>query len=294
MLGWLHSVGRGRVRRAAAELGVAEDVDFDFRFRQQRLRRWTRGIRNGMSPLSLLRYHLGLSEEIRFRGVVVSQAPNQATYRTIEDVWMRGEYDIPGFIPQPGWRVIDVGANAGIYAMLSASRGARVVAYEPASDTFDRLRANTRRWNVDCRQAAVVGAPRGSVRLFLHPLRDTRNTLFAAEPGVTGTSREVAPPLPVNFAHSVEVPAVPIDTVLAEPCTLLKVSCEGAEFEIFAHAPSVLPRAERIILELHTEMRTSHGGAEELVQLLRGAGFRVEIHETFPGMSRKFLTAVRR
>jgi FkbM family methyltransferase len=285
---------QGRVTRSPAGSDVVDDLDFDFRFRQQRLRRWARGIRNGMSPWALARYHLGLSDEIRFRGVSVCQAGNQATYRTIEDVWMRGEYDIAGFVPQPGWRLIDIGANAGVYTMLSASRGARIVAYEPAPDTFERLRANTARWGVDCRRAAVVGAPRATVRLFLHPLRDTRNTMFGAEGGISDTSREVAPTAPIAFDTSIEVPAVPITEVLAEPCDLLKVSCEGAEFEIFAQARSVLPKVARIILELHGELRTAHGGAEELVRLLRDARFDVQVRDTFPGMSRKFLTAVRR
>jgi FkbM family methyltransferase len=280
---------RGRVLR-----GVTEDPDFDERFRRQRIRRWLRGIRNGMSAGPLARFRLGLGDDIRFQGVTVQQSPNQATLRLIEDIWMRGEYDIPGYVPQRGWRVIDIGANVGIYAMLAASRGARVVAYEPEPGAFGRLSANTARWNVECHQAAVVGAPRQAVTLFLHPLRDTRNTLFGRDGGICNISRTMGVASQVIFENSIEVAAVPIAAVLGSPCDLLKVACEGAEFEIFAHARGVLRNAGRIVIELHGEMRTDHGSAQELAFSIRDAGYSVEVLQPYPGTSRQFLTATRR
>lgn len=281
--------------RREGESGVSEDPDFDERFRRQRVRRWARGVRNGMSLTSLTRYRLGLSDEIEFHGVTVQQSENQATYRLIEDIWMRGEYDLPGFVPQPGWRVVDIGANVGIYAMLAASRGARVVAYEPAPETFERLRGNTAKWAVECHNLAVVGEPRATVRLFIHPLRDTRNTLFGPEGGVSNTAAGVAGAVSeVVFDHSVEVPAISIAEALHSPCDLLKVACEGAEFEMFAHAGAALRNAARIILELHGGMRTTSGDAEDLVAKVRDAGFDIDVQAPYPGTTRQFLTARRR
>jgi FkbM family methyltransferase len=276
--------------REDAGCGVGEDPDFDERFRRQRLRRWARGVRNGMSLASLIGYRLGISDEIRFRGITVRCSENQATYRLIEDIWMRGEYDLPGWIPQPGWRVIDIGANVGIYGMLAASRGARVVGYEPAPCAFERLRANTARWGVQCHQAAVVGAPRERVALFIHPLRDTRNTLLGPTGGVSNTQGVAAR---TSFRDAVEVPAVTIASVLSAPCDLLKVACEAGEFEIFAHAGEELRNARRIILELHTDVQTEYGDADDLVHTVEQFGFAVGVRAPYPGTSRRFLTAVR-
>ena len=286
--------GEPGVVRADAASGVGEDPDFDQRFRHQRALRWARGVRNGMSLATLIRFRLGLSDEIKFHGVTVQQSPNQATYRTIEDIWMRGEWDISGFVPRRGWRVIEIGANVGVYAMLAASRGASVVAYEPTPSAFELLQANTAYWKVQCHRSAVVGAPRETVRLFVHPTRDTRNTLFGNEGGICNTSHVARGATQVVFDQSTEVSAVPITEVLAEPCDLLKVACEGAEFEIFAHARCVLPNARRIILELHSEMRTEHGTAEDLMRLVRDVGFDIQLQEPYPGTSRQFLTAIRR
>lgn len=242
---------------------------------------------------SLIAFHLGWSDDIRFCGAIVHQSPNQATYRLIEDIWMRGEYDLPGVVPEPGWRVIDIGANVGIFAMLAASRGASVTAYEPAPMAFGRLRANTAPWNVDCHHAAVVGAPQATVRLYLHPARDTRNTLLGARGGVSNRALAAGSSAPVSFDGSVDVPAISIRDVLAPSCDLLKIACEGAEFELLAQAGPQLRNAARIVMELHGELSTEHGNADDAIRRVRDAGFTVALTAPYPGTSRRFLTAAR-
>jgi len=282
-------------RRWVHEEG-AEDLDFDARFRQDRRERWLRGVRNGMNPFSVVGVRTGLTRSVRFGGVPVQASPNQATYRLIEDIWMRGEYDFDGYVPARGWRVVDIGANVGVFAMLAANRGARVVAYEPNPDTFGRLLANTAKWRVECHHAAVVGKSEGTLPLFLHPLRDTRNTLLGARGGVLNTrasAQSAAPPPPI-YGETVDVPTVSIDDVLDEPCDLLKIACEGGEFEIFSTVTPRLRNAKRIVLELHTEMETDHGNASRLVAAVRDAGFEVEVRPTHSGMTRVFMTATLR
>lgn len=247
---------------------LGEDPDFEERFRRDRARRWWNGARNGISVLSLARYRLGLGGHVRFKGVAVQQSDNQATYRLIEDIWMRGEYDVPGYVPQPGWQVVDIGANVGIYSMLAASRGARVIAYEPGPSAFRRLTSNTQRWGVECHMAAVVSEPRDTATLFIHPRRDTRNTLLPPD-------RAEA----FIYADSVEVPAITLAEVLATPCDLLKLDCEGAEFELLMGNNEALRNASRIIAEVDT----GAGDADALVCGLRDAGFDVDLAEPSPG-----------
>ena len=66
--------------------------------------------------------------------------------------------------------VLDVGANVGVYAMLAAfsNPDARVIAFEPVDDVFERLAANValnRLSGVVCVRAAV-GAARGQIPLY--------------------------------------------------------------------------------------------------------------------------------
>lgn len=254
---------------------TGEDLDFDHRFRDERLRRWGRGLRNGMSLLSLLRFRFLGATQLTFRGVALDVvSDNQVTCRLIEDIWMRGEYDLDGFVPRPGWRVVDIGGNVGIFAMLAASRGARVVSYEPHPDSYQRLRAHTAAWDVECHHTAVVGQARGPVDLFVHE-RHTRHSLM--------------PQAGVAVHGTVPVPSASITDVLAQPCDLLKIDCEGSEFEILTAAGRALQRARRIIAEIDGEA----GDAAEAADVVRRQGFEVALHEPFPGLSFRLMTAFR-
>jgi FkbM family methyltransferase len=258
---------------------AGEDLDFDERFRRARLKRWIRGVRNGMSLRSLLAYRLGLSTAFRLCDVVVGADDDQVTCRLIEDIWMRGEYDLPGYIPESGWRVVDIGANVGVFAMLAASRGARVICYEPTPETHHRLQANTATLSVECVNAGVVGRSEGTALLFAHRDRHTRNTF---RPGGSDGPAE-------SFHRPIDVPVVSIAEALTEPCDLLKLDCEGCEFEIFETAGDSLRNAARVIAELDG----GAGDVDKAAANVRAAGFAVEVHETNPGMQLVLLAATR-
>lgn len=255
-----------------------EEADFDERFRHERVKRLINGVRNGMSLYSLVRFRFDPARNLTFQGVSVEMTSDPGTLRVIEDIWMRGDYDIPGFIPESGWQVIDIGAHVGIFSMLAASRGARVVSYEPHQHAFEQLRTNTAIWAVDCHRAAVVGELR-KIRLFVHPERGTLNSLLPPPPGSAHAGRD----------GCVEVPAVGIREVLKEPCDLMKLDCEGSEYEIVAHAGPALRNAARILAEIHISV----GDCDALVREVRSLGFDVRLHEPLQGVPYRLMTAIR-
>lgn len=220
--------------------------------------------RQGLSPISQVARRLGHGGPPRFAGVTLS-APDEVSSWGIAYEVAGGEYSFPGFEPRPGDRVIDVGANIGIYALWAARRGAKVIAYEPMPATFAHLSSNTRKHTVEPVQAAVVGTAEtgGKVRLYLHEERSTRHSLLGREVE-TGEQLE----------RHVDVSAVTIDEVLADDCDLLKVDCEGAEFEIFQQVEdSSLRRTARIVLEFHRAI----GNPALLLDRLGGSGFLAEV-----------------
>src|SRR5919198_5943295 len=170
-------------------------------------------------------------------------SPNPALHDWLVDHIYAGEYDRRGFVARRGDVVVDVGANIGVWSVLSAQRGARVRAYEPHPGTFEYLRRNGGDRGVVCHQAAVVGRrpPSGTVPLFLDPAHDTRHS-------VLGREQRTDEPL----GDSVDVPAATLADAIGEGCDLLKLDCEGAEFELIDATPTeTLRRAERIVAELH-------------------------------------------
>jgi FkbM family methyltransferase len=191
------------------------------------------------------------------------RAPDESTAWVVVDQIRSGEYRHEGLTPEAGWRVIDVGANIGVYSLWAARRRATVVAFEPEPETFACLTANTAGKSVTPFHAAVVGSPRAVAKLYRSSIRSTRHTL---------TGREILSG--EQLYDSVDVPAITLDEVLAFPCDLLKVDCEGAEFEmLFAVSDEALSRAQRIILEFHR----SAGDPETLIRRLGTVGFDTSI-----------------
>jgi FkbM family methyltransferase len=231
------------------------------------IRGFVRRSREGLSPASQIAHRFGRTNGApRFAGVSLS-APDQVAAWDISRQIASGEYSFPGLVPQGGELVIDIGANIGVFALWASRKGALVTCYEPGPDTFDCLVRNTVGRSINVIHAAVVGRsnPEGKVRLYLHEERSTRNTLLGHE---IGSGQELT--------SYVDVPAISIEEVLADACDLLKVDCEGAEFEIFGNTDGdTLRQARRIVMEFH---RTA-GDPELLLQRLSDSGFHAQILE---------------
>jgi FkbM family methyltransferase len=222
--------------------------------------------KEGLSLFSQIAKGLGYNGPPRFAGVRLS-APDEVSAWGIAYEIAAGEYDFAGLEPTPGDLVVDIGANIGLFALWAARRGASVVAYEAAESTVAHLRANTQGHpSITPIWAAVVGTKtENTVRLYLHDERSTRHTLLGREIG----SGEL-------LGRYTDVPAIAIADVLSEPCDLLKIDCEGGEFEIFSEISiATLRKARRIILEFHRTI----GDPAVLLERLQTAGFAAEILE---------------
>jgi FkbM family methyltransferase len=164
--------------------------------------------------------------------------------------------------------IVDIGANIGAFSLFAAGRWprARVLAYEPAPENLLWLERNVRanrHDRIEIHPAAVCGAT-GEVTLWLRE----------------GTE---AHSLWGDGAHA-RVPATTLDAIVAEitPDTidLLKLDCEGAEYDILIGREDLLARHVRFVaLEYHEEY--GHHVCE-LTQVLNRAGFRHRVSPPHP------------
>jgi FkbM family methyltransferase len=226
---------------------------------------WRRA-RAGYSPISSIAGAMGVYRFLRFGRRRIRFLDAKSAWG-VAGMIADGEYEVDGFAPRRGDRVVDIGANIGLYALWAARRGAHVRAYEPAPESFACLAANARRRRIEPVQAAIVGTPprEGEVRLYLHDERSSRSTLLGCEIG----SGE-------PLTRSVDVPAMSIADALAEGCDLLKIDCEGGEFGILLESdPTVLRNVRRIVLEFHRVA----GSPSALIERLEEAGFQARILE---------------
>jgi len=198
------------------------------------------------------------SSRVRVRDVVYHVDTTRSELYTFQEVYGLGVYDrVPRFLPRPGWLVVDVGANIGVFAAQAATRGARVHAFEPNPGTYARLLRTVcaNKLHVTARPVAV-GAQRGWATLTSYEASTPLGTI------VTGgwaalTSHEASTPLDtvVTAGAGLPVPVVTLDEELADVphIDLLKIDTEGSEADVLRGASQVLRRTDRIVAKYHSE-----------------------------------------
>ena len=165
------------------------------------------------------------------------------------------------FVPKRGWTVVDVGANIGAFALLQASRGARVVAFEPNPDCFRRLARAARSNGFGSRltivERAVAEAP-GHAELAV----EAGNTLLGSTVHAPAGDR----------VQLIGVEVDSLDRALSAlgmgHLDLLKLDAEGSEPDILRGAERTLERVDRIVLEYHSDVELA-----EVKGLMERAGF---------------------
>jgi FkbM family methyltransferase len=197
----------------------------------------------------------------------------------VRDVVAGQEYTGPGYEIAPHDIAVDIGANIGAFAVYAASqaRHGLVVAVEPVADSYRLLLENLRLNRCDhvrTRRAALAGH-RAKVRVYLSPAGAGRHSII--------------PQLAQSRDRFEEVDGLTLADILDEyrlpRCDLLKLDCEGAEFEVLRSlTPELAQRVHRIALEYHTV--PDRGKAEqsrELVERLREVGYTIDTYTDVVG-----------
>ncbi|MDX6514466.1 MAG: hypothetical protein QOH73_132 [Gaiellaceae bacterium] len=182
-----------------------------------------------------------------------------------EEMFIEQQYAFSSGTDAP--RVLDCGANIGLsvlYVKLLYP-AARIVAFEPAPDTFPLLLANAGSLDgVTLEQKALASAP-GELTFYGFP--GDRASLRA-------TTIEQAGAEPVAL-----VEAAPLSRYLDEPVDLLKLDVEGRELDILEELASsgALSRVERMMIEAHHHESFAENRLSSLLALLENNGFAYRV-----------------
>jgi FkbM family methyltransferase len=196
--------------------------------------------------------------------------PDEPMLTMVEEIWAKQCYLPPGFQFRPGQSIVDVGANIGVFAVWAATLNpqGRVFSVEPSPRMFRFLRDNVSRNklnNLTILQAACAGK-RGQTVMYSRG-SEVMNTLYTRDNyGST-------------FSPSISIKAVTLADVFErfgiDTCDLLKLDCEGAEYEIlFQSKKETLRRIANITMEYHLGLNDHTPG--ELAGFLESHGFSVQ------------------
>lgn len=204
---------------------------------------------------------------------------------------VRGKEDLRFFEQQirPGMRVLDIGANQGIYSLLISRMVGNegcVHAFEPDPGLFDSLRRNCERnraANIELHNVALGSAP-GVMKLYRSQVNAGDNRLACSQhPG---------------WFDEVEVRVVPLDSILVgKRVDFIKIDVQGWEYQVFLGMEQLLrdnPNL-RIYLE-YWPLGLSNAGCPPVdclrhltwhgFSLYRASGAGFELLRDFEGLTR--------
>lgn len=186
----------------------------------------------------------------------------------IKEIW-EGEYYFKNDMEVTSKDVVlDVGAHIGVFSVLAAKLGARVIAYEPVPENIKLLRKNIELNNVD------VEINEKAVTMFgedVEVVVQEENT----ENRNTGTSKILSGGK--ENSYTVSVPSTPLKEILTREgldITYLKLDIEGYEYPLLYTLPvELLKTINKISMEFHYEPEA----AQYLAQYLNNFGFHTKI-----------------
>lgn len=187
----------------------------------------------------------------------------------LNEVFAEGVYNLTPATHRP-FTVVDIGMNVGITAMYFASRSEvdQVYAFEPFSPTFDRAQANLTLNPVLAQKIQAHPFGLGGEARILEVSYDPTSM---GKMGILGAERTGAPSASTRLERIDIRPAgQSLEAVLEKhPRVVLKVDCEGAEYEIFEalEADGLLSKFTVVCVEWHLR------GPEMLHAALRRSGF---------------------
>jgi FkbM family methyltransferase len=205
------------------------------------------------------------------------------------------EYLKYGIALGPGSKVVDVGANIGMFSLLAAKTGpgSRVIAVEPIPEIAEAVRFNARLHDLDISvHNCALGAAAGEIEFTYYPHNTVMSGRFADD---REDRRALKSYLSVNASglddghlegvisdrmagRKIRCPMTTLMDIVQreglEEIDLLKIDVEKSEAEVLGGITgSFWPRIHQIVLEVHDES----GRLAALREMLEGKGYRVQV-----------------
>ena len=167
----------------------------------------------------------------------------------IKNEIITGDYKIDNFQVKAGDVMIDIGAHIGMISILYAKLYPKltVYAFEPVPDNYTALLKNIELNNVT-----------NVIPFNMTVTKDGRDiTITANFDGNTGSSTQFATDEEKNEYDNFSVKSITLENIFKKhnikKCKLLKIDCEGSEYEILMNTPDkIFKKIENLVGEFHS------------------------------------------
>ena len=183
----------------------------------------------------------------------------------LTNVWMINEYDVDSFKINQNDIVIDVGAHIGLFSLLVSQfcKTGKIFSFEPIRENFDLFVSNLELNHIQNVFPFNVGVSKnsGGLNLFLND-DQSAHSIFP------------------NGSKSIAVDSTSLQKIFDEKkisaCKLLKLDCEGAEYDIIDSLPvEYLDKIQNMVIEYHFA-DTKPELIKNLIIKIKNAGFKIQ------------------
>ena len=183
----------------------------------------------------------------------------------LTNVWMINEYDIENFKINTNDMIIDIGAHIGLFSLLVSQlcKTGKILSFEPARENFDLLVSNLKLNHIENVLPFNIAVSKNSGRLDLFLNNDqSAHSIFSKSP------------------EAISVESTSLQKIFEEnkisSCKLLKLDCEGAEYDIIdSLPPEYLAKIQNMAIEYHSA-DTKPELAKNLILKIKNAGFKIQ------------------
>lgn len=198
-------------------------------------------------------------DKIIFRNGVTINTGDNVDCSTISVIFFSKDY---GDIPDKTI-IIDIGANIGVFSLYCGQSDCVVYAFEPVPANYALLKKNIL---MNHFESKIIPSNVGVCGV------DEKRDLFLAQ-----TSQFHSMFAEAGKGNKITIDCLSLKTIFEknhlEKCDILKIDCEGAEYEIFYQAPaSIIKKIHEIRMEYHN-LDENKNNIEELTSYFVKLGF---------------------
>ena len=191
----------------------------------------------------------------------------------LTNVWMINEYEIEDFEINANDTVIDIGAHIGLFSLLVSQlcKTGKILSFEPISENFDLLVSNLKLNHVNnvLPFNLAVSKNLGRLELFLNN-DQSAHSIFSKN----------LKPISVESTSLQKI----FDENKISSCKLLKLDCEGAEYEIIdSLPPECFDKIQNMAIEYHLA-DTKPELVKNLIAKIKNAGFKIKTRPHYDNM----------
>ena len=174
----------------------------------------------------------GLKMKIRVKSTDLMQ---------LTTIWLTREYEAPGFEIKENDTIIDVGGHIGLFMLFCEQfcRKGKIYCFEPALDNYRIFSDNVKLNNLENIHSfnMAISKQDGNVPLYLND-DSSGHSIF------------------LKNSNYIQVESITLQKVFElnniKKCNLLKLDCEGSEYEIINSLPdSYFSMIDKMIIEYH-------------------------------------------